>query len=214
MPHLNLEDFPILSADMFGLDTKHGKEESDQKNAQPATDEGETAEMQASKEPTTAGDFTDGKIQVPYSECRSEEQAEGKGEAAGNKRFPLPNEEEKPDSIKDTIDAINEAMIEAYNWKRKYAAESIVCALERPDNTADINELINGSSADDCLQICYKEVMKQVAALIIQQVYARIGCYENFVRRADWADEPSTTGGDVMPNPVAYSLEANQKVYI
>ena len=218
MPHLNLEDFPIFSADMFGLDTKDSKEEPDQKNAHSATD-GETAEMQASKEPTTAVDFSDGKRQPPDSECRAEKREKDKGEV-GNKRAARDlnidsNEEEKPDSLKETIDAINEAMVEAYNWKRKYAAENVVRALARPDNTADINELINSSSADDCLQICYKEVMKQVAALIVQQVYARIGCYENFVRRTDWADEPSTAEGDVMANPVAYSrVEANEKVYI
>lgn len=217
MPHLNLEDFPIFSADMFGLDTKDSKEEPDQKNAQSATD-GETAEIQASKEPTTAVDFSDGKRQLPDSEYRGEEREKGTGEDE-NKRASRDlnidsNEEEKPDSLKETIDAINEAMVEAYNWRRKNAAENVVRALARPDNTADINELINGSSTDDCLQICYKEVMKQVAALIVQQVYARVGCYENFVRRADWADEPSTAEGDVMANPAAYSFKANEKVYI
>ena len=217
MPHLNLEDFPILSADMFGLDTKDSKEEPDQKNAHSATN-GETAEMQASKEPTTAVDFSDGKRQPPDSECRAEEREKDKGEV-GNERASSDlnigsNEEEKPDSLKETIDAINEAMVEAYNRRRKYAAENVVRALARPDNTADINELINSTSGDDCLQICYKEVMKQVAALIVQQVYARIGCYENFVRRTDWADEPSTAEGDVMANPVTYSFKANEKVYI
>ena len=215
MPHLNLEDFPTFSADMFGLDTKDGKEEPDQKNAQSAAD-GETAKIQASKEPTTAVDFSDGKRQLPDSECRGEEREKGTGEAE-NKRTPRDlnidsNEEEKPDSLKETIDAINEAMVEAYNWRRKNAAENVVRALARPDNTADIHELINSSSADDCLQISYKEVMKQVAALIVQQVYARIGCYENFVRCTDWADEPSTAEGDVIANPAACSFEAKQKV--
>ena len=32
---------------------------------------------------------------------------------------------------------------------------------------------------------------------IVQDVFSRIGCYENFVRRADWADETTTASRDL-----------------
>ena len=37
-----------------------------------------------------------------------------------------------------------------------------------------------------------EEPYRQTAKKIVQDVFARIGCYENFVRRAIWANEPSS----------------------
>lgn len=36
-----------------------------------------------------------------------------------------------------------------------------------------------------------EELYRQTAKNVVQNVFARIGCYENFVRRASWADEPN-----------------------
>ena len=37
-----------------------------------------------------------------------------------------------------------------------------------------------------------EEPYRQTAKTLVQDVFARIGCYENFVRRASWTNEPSS----------------------
>ena len=47
---------------------------------------------------------------------------------------------------------------------------------------------------------------RQTAKNIVQDVFARIGCYENFVRRASWANEPSSGLGNLGNISMAWSF--------
>ena len=42
-----------------------------------------------------------------------------------------------------------------------------------------------------------KDPCAQMAENIIQDIFARIGCYENFIRCASWADEPNNGREDL-----------------
>ena len=54
---------------------------------------------------------------------------------------------------------------------------------------------------------------RAMAKVIVQNVFARIGCYESFVRRASWADEPSGSSRDLSTILIAYSFtEPYEKV--
>ena len=46
---------------------------------------------------------------------------------------------------------------------------------------------------------------RQMANNVVQDVFTRIGCYENFVRRASWANEPGS-GPSLGNNSVAHSF--------
>lgn len=153
-------------------------------------------------EPTVAADVCDG-IEEREAEHTSGERGEN---YSGHCNFYIvSNEEKKPGLTKD------EDELEEPSWRRKYIAEKAVCALASSNQTEEVNNLIDGYTVVEYLKLKHdwkkdKELTKKIAKLIVQEVYARIGCYENFVRRAEWAEKP---GNNQTENPrnisVAYS---------
>lgn len=58
-----------------------------------------------------------------------------------------------------------------------------------------------------------KDPYREMAKAVVQDVFARIGCYESFVRRANWANEPSSSSRDLGTILMAYSFtEPYEKV--
>lgn len=79
----------------------------------------------------------------------------------------------------------------------------------------DLRKLSNGSSVCGYVKVqpCFaklstkdKDLYRQMAKIVVQEVFTRIGCYESFVRRASWADEPSCDSQDLESILMAYSF--------
>ncbi|XP_078352429.1 uncharacterized protein LOC144637168 [Oculina patagonica] len=51
-----------------------------------------------------------------------------------------------------------------------------------------------------------KDPYREMAKTVVQDVFARIGCHESFVRRASWANEPSSSSRDLGTILMAYSF--------
>ena len=93
-------------------------------------------------------------------------------------------------------------------------AETAALALTQ-SNRKDLRKLSSGSSVCGYVKVqpCSvklskkdKDLYRQMAKIVVQEVFARIGCYESFVRRASWADEPSCDSKDLDSILMAYSF--------
>ena len=201
--------------------TKDIKEELDQKISQTAT-EGDSDKAQANTKKQTIEECCDGIKHVPDSECRNEKSEVGEAvylkdpeqdtleaENESDNRYLIidVNEEENLGLPKKASEIINEALY----WRRKIEGEEAASALACSNQT-EINKLNDDVFVNDCRKIKHSStkdedhVRRLAAKIIIQKVYDRVRCYENYIRRADWADEPSSPPRDLVTIPVAYSF--------
>ena len=111
-------------------------------------------------------------------------------------KYQESHEEERPDLKKEIAESTE------YNdfWKRKNVAEKAVCALVKTskDSMKVSVQVVDDSTAVEYVKIKDKELIRRVAKHIIMEVYARIGCFENFMRTADWADEPGSSQRNII----------------
>ena len=106
------------------------------------------------------------------------------------------HEEERPDLKKEIAESTEDNDF----WKRKNVAEKAVCALVKTskDSMKVSVQVVDDSTAVEYVKIKDKELIRRVAKHIIMEVYARIGCFENFLRTADWANEPGSSQRNII----------------
>ena len=201
--------------------TKDIKEELDQKISQSAT-EGDSDKAQANTKKQTTEECCDGIKHVPDSECRNEKSEVGEAVYLNGPEQDTPEAENESDNRYLIIDAneeenlglpkkASEIINEALYWRRKIEGEEVAGALACSKQT-EINKLNDDVFVNDCRKIKHSSTkdedhLRRLAAkIIIQKVYDRVRCYENYIRRADWADEPSSPPRDLVTIPVAYSF--------
>ena len=205
-----------------------------------ATEE-QAANRQMNTELATAEECCDGIKHAPDSECRDEEtEGGGKklreceeksgGEAEnefGDLVISNSYSEERRGFPKETCDC--KIMNEAIFWRLKTIEENKARAIACSDPQTEIKTAKDSSYTIDSLKRKHSSTAEQTkrdenqykrmaceirAKQIVQEVFNNIGCYESFVRRADWADEPCSPSGDLVTIPVAYSfVDPYQKVY-
>ena len=171
------------------------------------------AEEQAAKLSLIGEELCDGKKRAPTHNCMNKntedeskyfmnEHAEGSVDAK--------NEESSDVDLSTNSKEINETskvIIEALYWRRKTVAEDAARLLaeanptktETPGEESHATELLKRKFVDspDDNKFNKRMAYETRAKEIVQDVFNRIGCYENFVRRADWADETTTASGDL-----------------
>lgn len=171
------------------------------------------AEEQAAKLSLIGEELCDGKKRAPNHNCMNKntedeskyfmnEHAEGSVDAK--------NEESSDVHLSTNSKEINETskvIIEALYWRRKTVAEDAARLLaeanptkiETPGEESHATELLKRKFVDspDDNKFNKRMAYETRAKEIVQDVFNRIGCYENFVRRADWADETTTASGDL-----------------
>lgn len=106
------------------------------------------------------------------------------------------HEEERPDLKKEIAESTEDNDF----WKRKNAAEKAVCTIVKTskDSMKVSVQVVDDSKAVEHVKIKDKELIRRIAKHIIMEVYARIGCFENFLRIADWADEPGSSQRNII----------------
>lgn len=99
--------------------------------------------------------------------------------------------------------------------RRESIAETAALILAH-SNHADLKKLFSDGKSvrgylktkpdftEQCTKV--KDPYRQMAKNVVQDVFARIGCYESFVRRASWADEPSSGPRNLETILMAYSF--------
>lgn len=170
-------------------------------------------EEQAAKSSIIGEEFYDGMKRAANHNCRNNktedeskyfmnEHAEGSADAK--------NEESSDVDLSTNCKEINETskvIVEALYWRRKTVAEDAERLLaeanqtkietpgEESHATAVLKRKLVEPPGDNNFnkRMAYETRAKK----IVQDVFNRIGCYENFVRRADWADETTTASGDL-----------------
>ncbi|CAH3025418.1 unnamed protein product [Porites evermanni] len=111
--------------------------------------------------------------------------------------------------------------MEALYWRRKTVAEDAARLLaeanptkiETPGEESHATELLKRKFVDspDDNKFNKRMAYETRAKEIVQDVFNRIGCYENFVRRADWADETTTASGDLGTTLVDDTYEEDER---
>ena len=171
------------------------------------------AEEQAAKLSIVGEEFCDGTKRAPNHNCMNKntedeskyfmnEHVEGSVDAK--------NGESSDVDLSTNSKEINETskvIIEALYWRRKTAAEDAARLLaegnqtkiETPGEESHANEILKRKFVElpDDNKFNKRMAYETRAKEIVQNVFNRIGCYENFVRRADWADETNTGSGDL-----------------
>lgn len=171
------------------------------------------AEEQAAKLSFIGEEFCDGKKRAPNHNCMKKntedeskyfmnEHVEGSVDAK--------NGESSDVDLSTNSKEINETskvIIEALYWRRKTLAEDAARLLaeanqtkiETPGEESHANEILKRKFVElpDDNKFNKRMAYETRAKEIVQNVFNRIGCYENFVRRADWAYETNTGSGDL-----------------
>ena len=165
------------------------------------------AAQKADTEPNqSAVDFcSSSRRQVLGFDCKDEKRQEGKEEFGECKQTSGEDVDNSTESYEEEKPHLTNADITLF-WKRKNIAEKAVCGLNRAseDTTKVIDDI---SSPVEYMKITDKELLTRIAKHIIMQVYGRIGCFENFMRYADWADEPGIAQRNVTGSSVTNDLE-------
>ena len=182
-------------------------------------------EEQAARLSIIGEEFCDGKKRAPNHNCMwvnkntedeskyfMNEHTEGNDDAK--------NEESSDVDLSTNSKEINETskvIIEALYWRRKTVAEDAARLLaeanqtkiETPGEESHATEILKRKFVDspDNNKFNKRMAYETRAKEIVQNVFNRIGCYENFVRRADWADETTTASGDLGTTLVDDSYE-------
>ncbi|XP_068733280.1 uncharacterized protein [Montipora capricornis] len=165
------------------------------------------AAQKADTEPNqSAVDFCSGsRRQVLGFYCKDEKRQEGKEEFGECKQTSGEDVDNSTESYEEEKPDLTNADITLF-WKRKNIAEKAVCGLNRASE--DTTKVIDDNSSPvEYMKITDKELLTRIAKHIIMQVYGRIGCFENFMRYADWADEPGITQRNVTGSSVTNDLE-------
>ena len=108
--------------------------------------------------------------------------------------------------------------------KRQSVAETAALVLAH-SNHADLKTVLSdGNSVHGFVKTIKRftaqstkveDSYRQTAKNVVQELFARIGCHENFVRRARWANEPSNGPRNLGNISMTYSFtDPKQKVQI
>ena len=103
----------------------------------------------------------------------------------------------------------NQIANEKLDGRRNSVAETAALILAHSNHTGLKKLLSDGNSVRGYVKAKpgvsvqptnVEDPYRQVAKTVVQDVFANIGCYENFVRRASWANEPSAGGSRNLGN--------------
>lgn len=211
MIHLTYEDCVAKYSPSFSP-TPDGNDNEEEMESETVV-----AVQNDTKPETSAVDFCDDRKQYCDLGYKDEKKHEGKDtldEPAKSSKEHLDkylksHEEERPHLKKKMAESAEDNDF----WERKNAAEKAVCALVKAskDSRKVSVQVLDDSTAVEYLQIKDKELIRRIAKHIIMEVYARIGCFENFLRLADWADEPGSAQRNIInespPLTNNYSVE-------
>ena len=168
------------------------------------------AEEQAAKLSIVGEEFCDGKKRAPnHNGMWMNKKTEDESKYFMNEHDAKSEESSDVDLSTNSkeINETSKVIIEALYWRRKTVAEDAARLLaeanqtkiETPGDESHATEILKRKFVDSPDDNKFKKRMayETRAKEIVQDVFSRIGCYENFVRLADWADETTTASGDL-----------------
>ena len=173
------------------------------------------AEEQAAKLSIVGEEFCEGKKRAPnhngmWMNKNTEDESKYFMNEHEEGSVDSKNEESSNVDLSTNSKEMNETskvIIEALYWRRKTVAEDAARLLaeanqtkiETPGDESHATEILKRKFVDSPDDNKFKKRMayETRAKEIVQDVFSRIGCYENFVRRADWADETTTASRDL-----------------